>query len=232
MSPSCDSTAPLSFTCDGYNLRTTCEALVAFYEGTVGCSWTSGYDGYVARRGLEDVAIDPENIDVTIASTGTQTWFSGTPSGGQQDPFCDWYGVTCENTSCTVGCDVVKIDLWNNGLRGSLPEALNFLYNLENLELGRNNIRGTIPDTYGLLPKLTVLLLDDNELTGTYNDSANSAICALIESGQLEQFWTDCDDGYEVECDCCTSCGAILAPSESPSISVSPSDIPAFHRFA
>ena len=74
MSPSCDSTAPLSFTCDGYNLKSTCEALVDFYESTVGCSWTSGYDGYVARRGLEEVVIDPEDVGVLLAATGTQAW--------------------------------------------------------------------------------------------------------------------------------------------------------------
>ena len=249
MSPSCDSSAPSPFTCDGYNLRASCEALVDFYESTGGCSWARGYDGYVSVLGLSNDSTDgPEHPysndvrdliqkstslgvvepleEVEPLSTGTLAWFSGTSSGGQQDPFCDWYGVTCENSGCTVGCDVVKIELWNNNLRGTLTSLLSRLFNLESLELGSNNIRGTIPDAYGLLPNLKVLILDNNDLTGTYNDATSSAICGLIDNGQLEQFWTDCDDNYEVECDCCTSCGSILAPSESPSVSAIPSALP------
>lgn len=201
--PTCFTAIPADFTCDGYNLESTCEVLVDLYESMGGCGWTSGsVDSPIQRN-----------------SGNTAAWFSGTPGGGLEDPFCSWYGISCEDSNCVNGCDVTKIDLWNNNLRGTIPTTIMNLYQLTIFEVNANNIHGTIPTEIALLPNLQVLRLEDNQLEGTYG-IGDEGICELISSGQVENFWTDCVDGLEVEglsCDCCTYCAGEV-PSELPSL--------------
>ena len=177
--PVCE--APTDFSCLNYNLRNTCEVLVEFYESTGGCYWTNGSDNW----------LNTENL----------------PSISTRDPFCDWYGVTCE-TDCVTSCDVVGLDLWNNNLNGTLPESLFLLSELQSVELRSNRLSGTIPTTLALLPSLTRLVLDGNRMTGSYNyGSTSNEICSLVESGILRQFWMDCNEGDSIDCDCCNFCG-------------------------
>ena len=221
-SPSCSSTPPTSFSCDDYNLKTTCLQLVDFYEATNGCEWTYGAatEGSLSRKLFN-----------------TDEWFSGTPDTNSMDPFCSWYGVSCENHDCEVACDVTKIDLPFNNLRGTLPRTMFLFPELVSLELNGNYLSGTIPTEFSWFNKLQVLVLDGNLLTGAYN-RGTPGICDLVDGNILNLFYADCDDNYEVECDCCTSCGDNLAPSEfpspvptslpsyTPSISMMPSDSP------
>ena len=174
--PACE--APSTFSCTAYNKRSTCEALVDFYESTGGCYWTLGADEWL----------------------NTETM----PGIGLRDPFCDWYGVACE-TDCSSNCDVISIELYDNNLRGTIPGSLANLSQLNSLELQSNNISGTLPTSLGMLPSLTRLVLDENRFTGSYNSGDD--ICSLVESGQLQQFWMDCQAGDTVTCDCCTFCG-------------------------
>ena len=192
--PTCKSTVS-NFTCEGYNLASTCKVLIELYESLNGCNWLLGN----------------ENGSSLLPNTSA-VWFSGTPTGGLIDPFCSWFGITCEDNGCTVGCDVIQIDLFGNNLSGALPNQLNKLFKLETLQLSDNNIGGTIPTQLGQLPNLQVVTLSENNLSGAY-DNGGHEICDL----GLTTFILDCDDNWEVSCECCTSCGTVLAPSESPS---------------
>lgn len=84
-----------------------------------------------------------------------------TQQGWLNDPTpCTWHGVTC------VDGRVDKLKLSDNGLRGTLPAALNGLRHLRQLYLNNNALRGPIPDTIGELSELHVLLLSHNQLSG------------------------------------------------------------------
>merc|ERR1719446_592118 len=113
------------------------------------------------------------------------------------DGFCDWGGITCENGDCDEGCDVIKIDLSFNNLRGSIPASIGSMYRLEEVVLSNNFIRGSIPSTMGNLRDLVVLLLDQNEITGT--------VPAAVEALNIPTFVTDCET--QVNCTSCSDCG-------------------------
>ena len=66
---------------------------------------------------------------------------------------CLWYGVAClphfhegvEETHYNQNSDVVKLNLTDNSVAGTLPSELRALENLETLDLGKNGLVGTLP---------------------------------------------------------------------------------------
>jgi hypothetical protein len=198
LAPTCDSSIDRSV-CDGYSLQSTCEVLIDVYESMGGCSWVAGSAG--SRRHLSGTA-----------------WFSGTIVIGSLDPFCNWTGITCEE-DCTESCDVTKLDLSYNNVRGTIPSKLGTLFKLTSIELTGNSLYGEIPSELLNLPFLAVLTLDDNDFD---NQTIADALCA--DGRTWARFVTDCDQSYDVVCSCCTSCGDMLAPSIAPSDT--PSDTP------
>jgi hypothetical protein len=198
LAPTCDSSIDRSV-CDGYSLQSTCEVLIDVYESMGGCSWVAGSAG--SRRHLSGTA-----------------WFSGTIVIGSLDPFCNWTGITCEE-DCTESCDVTKLDLSYNNVRGTIPSKLGTLFKLTSIELTGNSLYGEIPSELLNLPFLAVLTLDDNDFD---NQTIADALCA--DGRTWSRFVTDCDQSYNVVCSCCTSCGDMLAPSIAPSDT--PSDTP------
>ena len=94
-------------------------------------------------------------------------WLSGAP-------LSEWYGVTTDDEGWVISLDLSGyVGLLygdypsGNGLRGTIPEALGQLDNLEYLSLYRNKLTGTIPEALGNLNNLKYLSLDSNKLTGT-----------------------------------------------------------------
>ena len=73
----------------------------------------------------------------------------------------DWYGVVADSTGRVTG-----IRLRDNGLAGSLPDALGDLAELRFLQLPQNGLTGAIPPEIGGLGRLGALWLSDNELSG------------------------------------------------------------------
>ncbi|KAF8652245.1 hypothetical protein HU200_062881 [Digitaria exilis] len=74
---------------------------------------------------------------------------------------CTWFHVTCNNDN-----SVIRIDLGNAGISGTLIPDLGGLQNLQYLELYDNNMTGTIPAALGNLSKLVSLDLYGNQFTG------------------------------------------------------------------
>jgi hypothetical protein len=72
---------------------------------------------------------------------------------------CLWYGISCpphlkegvEEVHYNENSDVIKLNLTNNGVEGTIPSELQALENLETLDLGKNLISGTIPPELGNL---------------------------------------------------------------------------------
>ena len=59
---------------------------------------------------------------------------------------CRWHGVQCGTPDETPSVAVVGLDLMNNNLRGSLPEALGGLTHLRSLSLDGNQLTGRFPE--------------------------------------------------------------------------------------
>ncbi|KAM0936390.1 putative non-specific serine/threonine protein kinase [Dioscorea sansibarensis] len=79
---------------------------------------------------------------------------------------CTWFHVTCNNDN-----SVIRVDLGNAALSGSLVPQLGQLKNLQYLELYSNNISGTIPSELGNLTNLVSLDLYLNNFTGAIPDT-------------------------------------------------------------
>ncbi|KAJ3680353.1 hypothetical protein LUZ60_016631 [Juncus effusus] len=73
---------------------------------------------------------------------------------------CTWFHVTCDSNNF-----VIRVDLGNAQLSGTLVPQLGGLKNLQYLELYSNNI--IIPDSLGNLLKLRFLRLNNNTISGS-----------------------------------------------------------------
>ncbi|XP_024976172.1 somatic embryogenesis receptor kinase 1 [Cynara cardunculus var. scolymus] len=74
---------------------------------------------------------------------------------------CTWFHVTCNNDN-----SVIRVDLGNAALSGTLVPQIGLLKNLQYLELYSNNISGPIPNDLGNLTNLVSLDLYLNSFSG------------------------------------------------------------------
>ncbi|RZC66384.1 hypothetical protein C5167_010079 [Papaver somniferum] len=74
---------------------------------------------------------------------------------------CTWFHVTCDSDNL-----VIRLDLGNASLSGSLSPQLGQLQHLQYLELYSNKIYGKIPKELGNLKSLVSMDLYDNKLQG------------------------------------------------------------------
>ncbi|KAI5661182.1 hypothetical protein M9H77_20505 [Catharanthus roseus] len=100
-----------------------------------------------ALHALRSRLVDPENV--------LQSW-----DPTLVDP-CTWFHVTCNADN-----HVVRLDLGNSNISGSLGPELGELKHLQYLELYRNNIGGKIPKELGNLENLISMDLYDNRFEG------------------------------------------------------------------
>lgn len=113
-------------------------ALRALYLSTDGDNWTDKTGWFNANEFMANPTI-PAGTDLST-----------------------WYGVTTNTDAC-----VTDLELYNNGLIGSIPPELGSLSDLTYLTLYNNGLSGSIPPELGGLSSLTDLVLYNNELSGS-----------------------------------------------------------------
>ena len=88
---------------------------------------------------------------------------------------CGWDGVRCAFNYTSEMVHVTEIDLSNRTLTGSLPEKeIHFLPYVKTLDLSDNEIEGTVPDALYGLSELRHLYLNNNKLTGTISSNIDN----------------------------------------------------------
>ncbi|KAG2704103.1 hypothetical protein I3760_06G168700 [Carya illinoinensis] len=106
-----------------------------------------------ALHALRSRLIDPTNV--------LQSW----------DPSlvnpCTWFHVTCDDSNNHV----IRLDLGNSNISGTLGPELGELKHLQYLELYRNEIGGKIPKELGNLKNLVSMDLYENRLEGEIPES-------------------------------------------------------------
>ena len=88
-------------------------------------------------------------------------------SGGVATGLCGNAGNRWTGVYCDASYRVVSINLYNMGIKGTIPSQISYLTGLSVLDLHHNSLSGTIPTQMGLLTNLQYLALSDNQLTGT-----------------------------------------------------------------
>ena len=86
--------------------------------------------------------------------TNNENWLTDAPLN-------NWFGVSVDQAG-----NVVRLSLYNNGLRGRIPPAVGTLHGLDSLDLSANQLVGEIPSKLGNLGRLRFLLLSYNQLAG------------------------------------------------------------------
>ncbi|XP_004496889.1 leucine-rich repeat protein 2-like [Cicer arietinum] len=74
---------------------------------------------------------------------------------------CTWFHVTCDSNN-----HVIRLDLGNSNVSGTLGSELGQLHHLQYLELYENDLRGKVPKELGKLKALISMDLYGNKLEG------------------------------------------------------------------
>ena len=112
-------------------------------------------------------SIERDALIALYNSTDGINWNpSSVTNWNTSSPVSDWAGVTVENIS---GQDhIVKMELANSNLNGTLPNEIGNLTNLKELTIVYNELlTGVIPSSLGNLYELETLSLFNNDLSGT-----------------------------------------------------------------
>lgn len=123
-------------------------ALVAFYNATLGSTWTTKWD----------------------LSQPMNTWYGiTTNSDGCVTEINLRVNFLRGSLPKEIGnlTSLKKLDLYNNSIGGSLPSEVGNLTELEYLNLYFNQLSGSIPSSIDKLTKLEILNLEINDLTGS-----------------------------------------------------------------
>lgn len=124
---------------------------------------------------MKSVPPPPQEFNALVAlykRLGGNSWKNNTgwkhAYSGKLVSVAGWYGVITNEKG-----NVVALKLQNNNLRGSLPEEIGALTELQYLDLGSlssdgNKITGSLPLAVGNLFRLTYLDLENNKLDGPF----------------------------------------------------------------
>jgi len=162
--------------------------MAVFYFSTRGDRWTE-CSAPPPLDGVDDVdqAMVEANDQCAIQVTGFQSDSNAWLTGGSE---CGWGGLGCNEEDF-----VVRIEMEQNGvagtlpielsriqtlrnlvleegiLTGTIPSELSEIKSLEQIDLNFNLLQGSIPEELFALSNLRQMDLNDNELTGTISSS-------------------------------------------------------------
>ena len=103
---------------------------------------------------------DREILEVFYDAAGGQGWVNS-DNWLTDRPLGTWHGVEADGEG-----RVIKLELWHNGISGSIPPELGELVALQNLALHDGRLTGAIPAALGNLANLKTLELSQTDLEG------------------------------------------------------------------
>lgn len=108
-------------------------------------------------------AADKEALRKLYEDTHGPQWKKST-NWLEYDPCTNnWHGVLCNKAKTTI----IGLNLFDNGLAGTLPTEIGLLTGMQALSVRINAISGTLPSELGLLTEMKALSAYNNRLSGT-----------------------------------------------------------------
>ena len=139
------------------------EGLVtAVSNGSATISARSGRAAASVSVKVRDNSRDREALIALYNVTDGPNW-SRSDNWLSDEPLDAWYGVS----ATAEGTEVDTLVLRGNGLQGTLPQALDQLHSLKQLDLSGNQLTGPIPPSLGQLQNIERLMLEGNQLSGS-----------------------------------------------------------------
>ena len=143
------------------------------------CTQQNGF-GFTNIDEPEDIETTEKNILLAVyESTNGTNWLN---KWDASTPITNWHGVVTEVIDGKIR--VKELNLWDNQMSGTLPDAIGGLSECVQIHIGGNAVSGNIPAGLGNLTKLQLLGLQGNQFTG----SVPSSIGALQN---LSNFFID-----------------------------------------
>ncbi|MDO4184962.1 MAG: M64 family metallopeptidase [Bacteroidales bacterium] len=114
----------------------------------------------ILKEEADEILREREALMDLYNSTDGANW-KNNENWGSDKPLSEWYGVGTDRGH------VRYLSLYDNGLKGTIPESIGLLTNLADLHLGNNQLSGSIPESVVSLVNLEYLYLSDNQLSGS-----------------------------------------------------------------
>ena len=163
----------------------------------------------------QESATDRAALEALYNATNGGSWADDT-NWRSDAPLSSWYGVTTNGDG-----RVTRLELDDNGLRGTLPAALGDLSELERLNLEDNALRGTLPSALANLTNLTSLLLNESRaLTGPLPDGLRELTDLATVQIQHTELCAPEDDTFQAWWETISKRGLICPPTEQSVIEV------------
>ena len=137
--------------------------------------WVETCGSCTERGGGEADYTEREALMELYNALGGERW-ANNAGWGQGAPSDRWHGIRVNARG-----QVTRVDLFNNGLKGSLPESIGALRHVRYLNLKGNKLTGSIPESIGQMASLEWLILSGR----TYEIG-----------GKVKQPPTDLNEGY------------------------------------
>ena len=156
---------------------------------------------------VEDISdLQRQTLEDFFDATGGKDFWTYTTNWKTNEPFCEWYGITC------IEGEVDRLELQANNLTGNLVEASTFLSKIKSIriiDLNSNNLIGNMSIITSNLAVLDLLLQLDLRYNNL-NGSVSQQLCgsSVPENGAIKiTIRVDCDLScaccdYETVCDC------------------------------
>lgn len=131
-------------------------------------------------------------MDFYNATDGPHWWHN--EGWGEDIPVSQWYGIGVSDKSVDDESHVIRIELANNGLSGTIPSSIKALSSLVYLSLYTssampgppNNLTGTLPAEMAALTKLKNLFLSGNKLSGDFPEHPFSELMNQMNSSGFQ----------------------------------------------
>jgi hypothetical protein len=133
-------------------------------------------------------ALDSLALVTLFNSTEGSNWTNKTNWLSSQ-PISTWYGVTVGSKGIKDDFNdttsVIKLDLSDNNLSGTIPKEIGNMTALETLNLDNNHLIGAIPEAINNLSFLQTLELSDNKLSDLPTLTLSSLNTLLINNNEF-----------------------------------------------